>query len=1645
MTVENNDPILNRSNTPSELDKTAEVQFLSEKHEGDIWKLADGRVFQKQDGKRIELTPVDSKTSEKRRNLNSVGRFNNLFRRPPRLVYHRGKYREVMFEEDEDNDNQGEITYGPASSSSMRDNVEEFRQNLRRKKKLRASSADAIRRNCSELGDIEDDDLDELTLIRNDRVIPCELDPEDIHILETIGDIDVLYNKIPKKVKEEMEARAELPNVYEDVNIAPARRGSFVDLRAAAIQKKAVLLAKEITLAMKEINRGNVSNATVMLRDGLMTCSELGTRASLERVALRNKSMGKYLIYSNDTPIITKKMKEDFKRIKENYQFAGNTTGLYNNSFRRYQSYNNYRSRSYSGYNKSNYGGYNNSNNNFNGFLKGFQTCMNMQNNNNSFFHEGEGTRPTSLDPKGTPGHTTATLIKEGALATTPTKGGTDGEGTTGDPVIVLSAWWEIEEVPVEMAFYWWAVWSRIWYYAQVVEANERLRVFREEQKVERVSRVGEGDADIRSKVSGVAAEWDSQGNKLRRSYLDQSYSSCPQVEWGHEVGRRLYQSKPVYGSHSFQNGGYSNFEGFNSKRRLRNKLGFNLSLQPCTSTQIYAAPFRSMLGGKSVQIYRNAFRPQRRSACLFEDHENSRYCNSRNLECEGLDLPGRSYHPPPRPQSPSPNCGRSHSVPKVVRMDSKRGKVESTTEQDVEILGMAVQFAEIASGTSGGTPFKSINFAKTTTQKDIPKEEGYNQMVSEGDWRVEFVSNPVPNGESVLSQAESVQNKGGKQSGMERSVSPGFFDNGGSKRMDKAIEGEPTQFIKETGSTIIHNYYRRSPLRMGGDTTQIDAINNQFNEVRNRINEVAHAASVGLVHIESNLSDLRNVVTQNVSANQQSQGAGSHRFSVSSIPTPSPKGESEFSPNPYRQYNSNVQHKSKSSIPKSVCKSAKAIASGKRKQDKPTRSAHTGRGQRFYRRSQSPGDKRGLPDKEQCIKQGAKKNRCVSEYRHVCECGQSQMPDVLLSKEPIEVQVEKSKSPRKRVRSPLEVYDSLTSSTDSPDPEGTKQIRKRRAVSVTGSTGLEGPKMELSIKKVNNKKRAARVCVEDSCQRQWDEKKKSFITTGELKITFTEGDPSEQQLQECRHTMCRIIDFISPLEGDFVSRRGEYLFELILVALGMGVGMMKIFFSEKTYKWRKNSRRGWFTLYEFLESEDVWLENFCYKQGCMDIMEAFVEWLVEPFMELEGGLERCPDHSFNNIKSAVSSFFRLAFKVEVSGNPRINFVTRQRNKEHPSMARYIEAWDAGKLLDYFRTLDLGCKNETKSEEQKNDLHLRYLHQKVSGLLMFFCLLRPAEMLRIIIEEVKVVSEGLFVLTSIKTMMTRRSFVFVPSLPKTPVICPCVAITELINFYKVMNVQSIFLFSNKEGKQLPHASLSGLLKDLLARAGIDARFTAYSIKHAAISFLINRGVPLKCIEQAARYRSVESVITKHYAVIPTMKVLHQLMAEASVMNPLPKPMEVVVDTIDGDKKSVWGEEFTFWQIETEEEKKRKLLISMQQTEREKERRKVVIVRRVETPEERVKQRIKNLAEESGKTEENIRSEVETAWKEVEELKKDPITKKEASKSTIKSSKKFIIVKNAISKVKHSKDITGKNSDLPHKEKPVVGPSPNSFN
>jgi site-specific recombinase XerD len=152
---------------------------------------------------------------------------------------------------------------------------------------------------------------------------------------------------------------------------------------------------------------------------------------------------------------------------------------------------------------------------------------------------------------------------------------------------------------------------------------------------------------------------------------------------------------------------------------------------------------------------------------------------------------------------------------------------------------------------------------------------------------------------------------------------------------------------------------------------------------------------------------------------------------------------------------------------------------------------------------------------------------------------------------------------------------------------------------------------------------------------------------------------------------------------------------------------------------------------------------------------------------------------------------------------------------------------------------------------------------------VFFTILRPNELTNLSKQSIKHEKEGALLCTKVKTVNDQLVNVFIPKVEDIR-ICPWSHLNKLMEYNEINftdNLDYIWL-QPKGGSHLTTHHIWKILLNDLTKAGILSHFTAYSYKHAAISYLVRFGIPQQQIEQACRFKfhKQSSMISAYYTV-----------------------------------------------------------------------------------------------------------------------------------------------------------------------------------
>jgi integrase len=252
--------------------------------------------------------------------------------------------------------------------------------------------------------------------------------------------------------------------------------------------------------------------------------------------------------------------------------------------------------------------------------------------------------------------------------------------------------------------------------------------------------------------------------------------------------------------------------------------------------------------------------------------------------------------------------------------------------------------------------------------------------------------------------------------------------------------------------------------------------------------------------------------------------------------------------------------------------------------------------------------------------------------------------------------------------------------------------------------------------------------------------------------------------------------------------------------------------------------------------------------------LEAVTDNYVE-FLEWMGTKKSISTGSFMLIRSALSSLFRLVYETEEFGKRyRAQLLARRKRNEQPRQPKRRDVFPLTLLLSFYRQM--------QPNVQLSDSDLR---AKVATMLVLYIMLRPIDMTRMDFSRVSEISGGLMFTAVLKNIPEYSECVLARVDEKQ--LCPVDAVLELWARVRVAKPDATGLFfDDLFTAPLTKYKLEREMKALMLRAGIDIRYTPYSIKHAAITHLLSVGVDEVIINKNARLSRFAGTAVKHYFV-----------------------------------------------------------------------------------------------------------------------------------------------------------------------------------
>jgi site-specific recombinase XerD len=306
----------------------------------------------------------------------------------------------------------------------------------------------------------------------------------------------------------------------------------------------------------------------------------------------------------------------------------------------------------------------------------------------------------------------------------------------------------------------------------------------------------------------------------------------------------------------------------------------------------------------------------------------------------------------------------------------------------------------------------------------------------------------------------------------------------------------------------------------------------------------------------------------------------------------------------------------------------------------------------------------------------------------------------------------------------------------------------------------------------------------------------------------------------------------------------GEALFDKLAHARGLSLAattLIKASWAPETFR---KMRHSWKLLADFLAEQKLKAEELLSDRA--GVIAANFKASV-----FSGLINSTVDATLSHTNVLLSTFAK-------DGTGLQTLISRAVHRMHPKKGRrYRTMWNIRELLGYIsREM---ADNASLTDEQ--------LLVKCLALTMVYSAARLAELARMTLDRSQATSAVLRVVTNIKTALdTRETISFYPVADGS--ICPHVALREWIRRRPV----SERLFTHHRTHcPLSQAAIASHLRQLMTSAEIPEEYGAYSIKHAVITSLFDKGVDEARINEFGRWSYASRVASGYYRVATPRK------------------------------------------------------------------------------------------------------------------------------------------------------------------------------
>ena len=248
--------------------------------------------------------------------------------------------------------------------------------------------------------------------------------------------------------------------------------------------------------------------------------------------------------------------------------------------------------------------------------------------------------------------------------------------------------------------------------------------------------------------------------------------------------------------------------------------------------------------------------------------------------------------------------------------------------------------------------------------------------------------------------------------------------------------------------------------------------------------------------------------------------------------------------------------------------------------------------------------------------------------------------------------------------------------------------------------------------------------------------------------------------------------------------------------------------------------------------------QGFC-SQRSVDPLSPSVNQVLEFLTELYDS--NCGYSALNTARSALSVLISLPGNISIGNHPLVSRFIKGVFQIRPALQRYSSVWDVNVVLKYLKTV-----------APASNLSLKELSYKVTMLLLLSSQRLQTMKLLDIRNSSSTGSSFSFLITE-KVKQTRpgthmQKLTFKAYAPDRR-LCIYTYLKEYLSKTEKLRAQEtqLLIRFNKPYKGVSNDIIARWAKTVLAKAGIDAIFSAHSTRAASVSAAKNKGAPLHTI------------------------------------------------------------------------------------------------------------------------------------------------------------------------------------------------------